>query len=347
MKLISVMVFSLLIIGQFSSITFAQNLLDDNLDEDTALDNTDAPAEPAPGLVNETIKKISSSQKIFVITNENQAFDKGDFISILLQNTLVARALVAKTTESKMSGIKIVKVYSLDLWKQLQNGKEVQVLRGDDSYFNPQRLAEKEAKEKAKKLAEDKGKLKSEDDLYNTTTYAEGDDTTLEESSQRHIKTDNLLSLNVGMIDGVSDTAATTRYTHLNGSWSYQIADNIWAEFTLGSNTIKDLPVVGVDTRMLAYSVRLKYTISAPFYSYIQPYLGYQIITAQSPGAQDIAIPTLSTGGQTVTELQLVDKLRKSRVVGGATILRRIVPGWFARIDLGSDLINGGLLLEF
>jgi hypothetical protein len=86
---------------------------------------------------------------------------------------------------------------------------------------------------------------------------------------------------------------------------------------------------------MVAYSARLKYTISAPFYCYIQPYLGYQIITAQSPGAQ---FPL---------ELALVDQLKKSRIVGGATLLRRIVPGWFVRVDFGSDLINGGLLLEF
>ena len=70
MKLISVMVFSLLIIGQFSSITFAQNLLDDNLDEDTALDNTDAPAEPAPGLVNETIKKDLKVERVEMTREE-------------------------------------------------------------------------------------------------------------------------------------------------------------------------------------------------------------------------------------------------------------------------------------
>lgn len=347
MKLISLIFLLLFCIGQFSSDTYAQNILDDNLDEDKAIDTPDAPVEKAPGLVNETVKKISSSQKIFVITNENQAFDRGDYISLLLQNKLVARALVAKTTDAKLSGIKIIKVYSLDLWKQLEKGKEVQVLRGDDSYFSPQKIAEKVTKEKAKKKGEDKGKVKSEEDLYNSTTFNEGDDTTLEESSQRHIKTDNLLSLNIGMIDGVAGTGATTRYTHLNGSWSYQIIDNTWAEFTLGSNTIKDMPAVGVDTRMIAYSVRLKYTIAAPFYSYIQPYLGYQVISAQSPGATNAAVPTLSTGGKVVTELQLVDQLKKSRVIGGVTVLRRIVPGWFARIDLGSDLLNGGLLLEF
>lgn len=332
MKLIFVLYFLIFFVGRFTPEAFAQNILDDNLDEDQAIDLTATTSnEKAPNLAIEIIKSISSSQKIFIITNENQSFGNGDFISLLLENKLVARALVAKNTESKLSGIKIVKVYALDLWKQLFVGKEVQVLRGDDSYFSAQKIAEKNAKKKT----EDTSKLKSEEDLYNSTTLADGDDASLEENSKRHIKTDNLLALNVGMIDGVSETGAATRYPHLNGSWAYQISDNIWTEFMLGSNTVRDFPIRQIDTRMTAYSVRAKYTISAPFYSYIQPYIGYQIITAQSPGAQ------------TTEEFALVDKLAKSRIVAGASLLRRIVPGWFLRIDFGSDLINGGLQLEF
>lgn len=322
----------LFFLGCFTSKASAQNILDDNLDEDQVLDSTTGTStEKAPNLANETIKSISSSQKIFIITNENQAFGNGDFISLLLQNKLVARAIVAKNTEAKLSGIKIVKVYSLDLWKQLSVGKDIQVLRGDDSYFSPQKIAEKAAKKKK----EDTNKVKDEEDLYNSTTLAEGDDVSLEENSKRQIKTDNLLAINVGLIDGITDTGETTRYTHLNGSWAYQISDNIWTEFLLGSNTIRDLPALGIDTRMVAYSVRAKYTISAPFYSYIQPYIGYQVVTAQSPGAES------------ATEFAMVDKLKKSRIVAGASILRRIVPGWFLRVDFGSDLINGGLQLEF
>lgn len=332
MKLIFILCFSIFFVGQFAPEAFAQNILDDNLDEDQAIESSDSTStEKAPNLAIETIKSISSSQKIFIITNENQSFGNGDFISLLLENKLVARALVAKNTETKLSGIKIIKVYALDLWKQLSTGKEVQVLRGDDSYFSAQKLAEKNSKKKT----EDTSKLKSEEDLYNSTTLADGDDPTLEENSKRHIKTDNLLALNVGMIDGVSDTGAATRYTHLNGSWAYQISDNVWTEFLLGSNTVRDLPALGIDTRMTAYSIRAKYTIAAPFYSYIQPYIGYQIITAQSPGAQ------------TPAEFGLVDQLAKSRIVAGASLLRRIVPGWFLRVDFGSDLINGGLQLEF
>jgi hypothetical protein len=334
MKWMFTICFCIIFLSSLLLDTFAQDALDDNLDEEPVTESTSisGSTEKAPNLVTETIKSISASQKIFIITNENQSIGNGDFISLLLQNQLVCRALVAKNTDTKLSGIKIVKIYSLDLWKQLDIGKDVQILRGDDSYFAPQKIAEKEVTKK--KAAIDTSKVKSEDDLYNTTTLDEGDDG-LEVNAKRQIKTDNLLAINIGMIDGVTDTGATTRYTHLNGTWAYQIVDNIWTEFTLGSNTIKDLPVLGVDTRMTSYSARLKYTISAPFYSYIQPYIGYQVIAVQSPGAQFPA------------ELLLVDQLKKSRIVAGATILRRIVPGWFVRVDFGSDLINGGLLLEF
>ena len=321
------------LVGHFSKPLYAQtNLLDDNLDEDKLID---APVtEKAPPLALENIKSISHSKKIFILSNENQTFGAGDFISLLLQNKLVCRALVAKTNEEKLSGIKIIKIYSLELWKQLNAGVEVQVLRGDDSYFSAPKPVEKE-KKKDKKDKKDLNKIESEEDLYNSTKLEDGSDNTLDENSKRLIKTDNLLALNIGMIDGIDDTGTNVRYPHLNGSWAYQIADNVWAEFVLGTNTVRDFPSVGIDTRMVAYSARLKYTISAPFYSYFQPYAGYQIITAQSPGAE------------TTAEFQLVDQLKKSRVIGGVSLLKRIVPGWFIRADLGLDIINGGLLLEF
>jgi hypothetical protein len=327
MKWISALFMTVFFLGLSSPLALSQDVLDDNLNEDELVD---APIqEKGPALVTETIKTISLSQKIFILTNKNQAFGNGDFVSLLLQDKLVCRALVAKVTEANLSGIKIVKIYSLDLWKQLGPGKDVQVIRGDDSYYAPQKAVAKEEKKKPV------NKVQTEDDLYNSTTLAEGDDPTLEDNAKRNIKTDNLLALNIGLIDGVDDTGATKRYSHLNGSWAYQIGDNIWTEFSIGSNTIRDLPVLGVDTQLVAYSARIKYTISAPFYSYVQPYVGYQVISSKSPGAQ------------TPAEIALVALMKKSRVVVGATILRRIVPGWFARVDFGSDLINGGLLLEF
>jgi hypothetical protein len=296
----------------------------------------------APNLVSETVKVISPSKKIFILTNDNKTFSKGDFISLLLGNKLVCRALVAKTNENQLSGIKIVKIYNVNLWKQMAPGKEVLVLKGDDSYYSNLEKAPKDDAEKIKKDL----KVQDEEDLFNSTTLND-DDLSLEESSKRLIKTDNLISAGVGMISGKDVDGSTKRYTHLNASWGYQISDNIWGELGAGTNTITDYPSTGIDARMVNITGKVKYTFNAPFYSYIMPYVGYQVITVDSPGAgvQDANNPKLDSELQ--KEIEMVDDLKKSSVIFGVTVLKRIVPGWFIRADLGSDIISGGMTLEF
>src|SRR5690606_5797144 len=66
--------------------------------------------EGADNVFIETIKIISNSKKIFILTNNNQQLGPGDFISIALDNTLAARAVVAKTHQGQV-GIKILKIY--------------------------------------------------------------------------------------------------------------------------------------------------------------------------------------------------------------------------------------------
>ncbi|AUO00071.1 hypothetical protein DOM21_00370 [Bacteriovorax stolpii] len=316
---------------------YAQNVLDDIEEEDRM---ETAQTDVAPNLVSETIKRISPSKKIFILTNENKTFSKGDFISLLLANKLVCRALVAKTNDEAMSGIKIVKIYNVNLWKQLNQGKEVLVLKGDDSYYSNLEKAPKETAEKAKNDL----KVQDEDDLFNSTTLND-DDLSLEETSKRLIKTDNLLSAGVGLIAGKDDQGASKRYTHFNASWGYQLSDNIWAELGAGMNTINDYPSTGLDTRMVNITGKFKYTFNAPFYSYIMPYVGYQVINVDSPGAG--VDDGTTTAAQRENELALVDDLKKSSVIFGVTVLKRIVPGWFIRADLGSDIISGGMTLEF
>lgn len=320
----------------------AQNVLDD-IEEEDRIDSP-ASSDQAPSLVSETIKTISPSKKIFIITNENQTFSKGDFISLLLANKLVCRALVAKTTPEKLSGIKIVKIYNLNLWKQLSLGKEVLVLKGDDSYYtNKEKAPEKDKTAKSKK---DDSKLQSDEDLFNSTSLSGNeDDLSLDENSKRLIKPDNLVSLNIGLIQEKDVDGAKKNYTQINGAWAYQLTDNIWAEAGVGTNTIRDYPSTGLDTRLINIEAKAKYTFAAPFYSYIQPYVGYQAISASSPGA-GVADGTL-TPDQLAKELQLVQDLKKSGIIFGVTILKRIVPGWFIRADFGTDIINGGLSIEF
>ncbi len=332
--------FALFLALSLSAPLRAQNVLDD-IEEEDRMESTSS--EQAPALVSETIKVIAPSKKIFILTNENQSFSKGDFISLLLTNKLVCRALVAKTTDQKLSGIKIVKIYNLALWKQLNSGKEVLVLKGDDSYYtNKEKAPEKKNDNKDKK---DDFKVQSDEDLFNSTSLGNDDDLSMEENSKRLIKPDNLISVNVGLIQGKDIDGASKRYTHFNADWAYQLSDNIWAEAGLGTNTIRDYPATSLDTRLINITVKGKYTFSAPFYSYFQPYVGYQTILAQSPsaGQNPDNDPTIDTK----KELQLVNDLKKSSVIFGVTILKRIVPGWFIRADIGTDIINGGLSLEF
>ena len=328
--------FCLLIFLAIPSV-YAQNVLDDIEEEDRIETGS---TENAPNLVAETIRVIAPSKKIFILTNENKTFSKGDFISLLLGNKLVCRALVAKTTDDQLSGIKIVKIYNVTLWKQMAVGKEVLVLKGDDSYYSNLEKTPKDPVTDAK----NNSKVQDEEDLFNSTTLND-DDLSLEETSKRLIKTDNLISAGVGLISALDAEGLTKRYTHMNASWGYQLSDNIWAELGAGTNTITDFPGLGIDTRMVNFTGKMKYTFNAPFYSYIMPYAGYQIININSPGAG--VEDGESTPEELDQELRLVDDLKKSSVIFGVTVLKRIVPGWFIRADLGTDILNAGLTLEF
>lgn len=336
-----ILVLFTLVLSLFSLPVQSQNVLDDIEEEDILESGS---SEAAPSLVSETIKVISPSKKIFILTNENRTFSKGDFISLLLGNKLVCRALVAKTNDDQLSGIKIIKIYNVNLWKQLAPNKEVLVLKGDDSYYANLEKAPKDIEETIKK----QNKVQDEDDLFNSTTLND-DDLAIEESNNRLIKTDNVISGGVGLIEGKDPEGQSKKYTHANGSWGYQLADNVWGELGVGTNTIIDYPATGFDTRMINFTTKLKYTFEAPFYSYVMPYVGYQIIQAQSPGAgvyDGVSTPA-PTPEQLEDELNGVNDLKKSSLVFGVTVLKRIVPGWFIRLDLGSDLLNAGLALEF
>ena len=82
---------------------WSQSLVDDA--------NLNLAATGTGGSFAETIKIISSSKKIFILTNNNQQLGPGDFISLALDDKLAARAVVAKTHQGQV-GIKILKIYS-------------------------------------------------------------------------------------------------------------------------------------------------------------------------------------------------------------------------------------------
>ena len=317
------------IAGFNSQIICAQSALD-------SLNNGQVDSS-APELVTEKIRKISASKKIFILTNENASYNKGDFVSLLLNTNLIVRCVVAKTVE-KEAGLKFLKIYNLDLWNTLRSGMAVQVLRGDDSYYKN--------KKDVIPGAETPGKIDTDEDLFNSTKLEE-DGGELDENTKRHIRTDNIVTITYGQIEGVDNDGSAQKYGQPALQWAYQFADNFWGEVSYGQNVIKDFPSLGLDTKMTNLIFRAKYTIAAPFYSYFKPYVGYQMINSSSPGAGSETKPGEPTEDQRNKEIELVDKLKKNTIVAGVTVLKRLVPGWFARLDLGTDIMSFGFGLEF
>jgi len=307
---------------------FGQNILDD-LDESS--ENYDL-----SDLATEKIINISPSKRIFILSNQNRSFSKGDFISIILSNTIVARAIAAKVTGNH-AGIKIIRIQSWSNWLRLKKGIDVKVLRGDDGQFK---------KKKKKKKKDKEVKIVSEDDLFNQKSIVD-DNLLIDENKKRLIKQDHLIAANYAQIESLASDGSSAQYWQFVGEYAYQIADNIWLEGLYGQNVIRDYPSNLLDTTLKNFIFRAKYTISAPFYSYIQPYVGYQMVSGDSPSAGQAGSSSTVTQSELDEEITKVNNLKLSNIVFGASILKRLVPGWFFKVDLGSDIINLGFSLEF
>ena len=287
----------------------------------------------------EKIDRISPTKRVWILTNSNNAMDKGDFITMLYKKQPFARALVGKNKENEV-GIKILKIYSLKLWNAMNTGVTVQILRGDDSGISSL-LSKAETKT-------NEGSIQTEADLYNEENIVDQD---LEstENEKRKIKTDNLLTLSIGKISATDVNGDTTSFTHWGGAWAYQLFDNIFAEVTAGQSTLKAFPSDSLDTTLTSFTIRGKYTFAAPLDSYFQPYVGMQFIYANCPdaGAQPTDEATIDQA-QLDAETAAIDALQKRGVlVFGVSILKRLVPGWFAKLDLGTDMVNLGMTVEF
>lgn len=333
--------FSLILVLSFIPYALGQNAV-----EDLSANSTNEAAQTSSDLFTETILNISPTKRIFILTNKSGQLSKGDFVSMLIDGGLAARAVVAKNTEEQQAGIKILKIYSLKNWNRLRDNIDVQIIRGDDSYY--QKAKEKPVDKKAEEEKKEKSLIGGEEDLYNETSLNDGLE--LDENSKRAIKTDNVFGISYGQLDGVDATSATAYYPHFMGHWAYQFMDNVWFEAVYGQSTISDFPDAGLDTKVANYTGRIKYTFSAPFYSYILPYVGYQYMSATSPGAGQID-PNVTVTSQTQkdadAELTLVNKMQRRQIVVGATILKRLVPGWFLTLNLGTDMLHAGFALEF
>jgi hypothetical protein len=284
----------------------------------------------------ETIKIISNSKKIFILTNTNQKLGTGDFISLALQDKLAARALVAKTYQDRV-GIKILKIYSLTQWGKLRRGQPVLIVKGDDSQF------EKKPEEK-KTEPEEVPKIKSEEDLFNDKVVVEDEIGDFDESKNRHIKPDNIVAVSGAFYDApeIESKGGTARTNEFGISWAYQFSDNFFLEALYGRALLDNYPGDGTQTLVNHLTARLKFNIPGPLYTFFMPYAGFHSYTVSSPDAG-------KTNNNVINqeELDTIDGLKKSGPVFGLTVMRRLVPGWFIKADIGNDIINIGFAIEF
>jgi hypothetical protein len=328
MKHITLKFIYLLVALGLCSHLWAQGVVDDaNLSLDTG---------PGAGVFLETIKIISASKKIFILTNNNQQLGSGDFISLALYDKLAARAVVAKTHQGQV-GIKILKIYSLAVWSQLKRNLEVQIIKGDDSYFG------KKPQPKTEDTAT--AKINTEEDLYTGDVVSENDLGTMDENQSRNLRSDNLVAIHGSYLSAAKIPAVgggTIRTGRYGVSWGYQFTDNYFIEGMYARSLLTNYPADDIKTLVNQVVVRLKYNLKGPSYTFFQPYLGYQNNTVSSPDAGESANPE-----QNDQEKDAISKLQKSGAVVGVTALRRLVPGWFIRADIGTDIINLGFAIEF
>ncbi|MBF0297531.1 MAG: hypothetical protein HQK51_02360 [Oligoflexia bacterium] len=330
-----------------------------SIDSADSSDSSDSSLS-SDNLFNEKIVKIGSSQKIFIITNDNKDITPGDYITIIRNDQLIARALVAKVKENQ-AGIKITKIYSIANWNTLKANSNIKILKGDDTYY----LNEKKRKADAIKAASSKQPIDETKDDFNSEVLSEKDllsdnstddsDEASEEKGKRSLKTDNMIAGGYGLLPATGADGATKRYAHWNLEWAYQLRDNFWAEALYGQSTMKSFPATDLDTKAQNMIFRLKYSFAVPFYSYVLPYLGYQIVKASCEGAGEkrggddalVGDKKKNRDDERNAEPDLVNNIEKKSIVYGVTLLKRLVPGWFVRADVGTDLLNIGFSFEF
>lgn len=315
-----------------SNLSIAQSVVDEiDSESDQYFQGEDLPEE--------TVEKISASGRILILSNGTQSFGKGDFITMVLGNKKVTRALVAKTVDGS-AGIKILKVYDDSIFRSTRPGMKYKIIRGDDSFFSNKKRSTPNPTSVAEVTEDDKTLINEEENLFDETTLL-NDDLDLEEETSRVIRTDHLFFLSGSRLTSVDTDGAAQSYLLGGFSYGFQFQDNIWAEFSLQRNDISDFPVVGTSISLTSYTAKIMYTFKGPAFTYILPYVGYQSVRAGS----------FETTGTTDDEQSVqeasVARLQQNEIIIGVTILKRLVPGWFARVDVGTDLLALGFGLEF
>ncbi len=298
-------------------------------------------------LTEEIVLKQSLSKRIFILTNQENSFAEGDYVSLLLSKKLVVRGLIAKNIDQG-AAFKVTKVYSTELFNAIVPRSKVQVIRGDDSFYRIQ---------KPKGPSEPEFQIETEDDLFDETTLLDDEEFESPKKGGK-LKNDNIISFGFGYVSSynpqnIQNSAESFTLTggdeastiQLNASYSYQVIKDFWIEGMVGVHDLADYPNTGLDTKLWQFTGRLKYAISGPLYTFFLPYIGFQITRADSPSAGSTS--TRFNDAVLAQEIISVETIEEQKLVIGVTILRRLVPGWFIKADLGTDILGFGLALEF
>ena len=124
------------------------------------------------------------------------------------------------------------------------------------------------------------------------------------------------------------------------------MGDNFWLEAAYAYSSLQNAPILGLATTIHNYMVRAKYNFALPWYSFLMPYVGYQYTNASSDQA-GVDPDGEATQQELDQEVQWVSELGENRIAFGVSLMRRLAPGWFARLNIGTDSIDGGIFLEF
>jgi hypothetical protein len=166
----------------------------------------------------------------------------------------------------------------------------------------------------------------------------------IDENKNRSIKPDNVVAISGAFVSAAevdSKKGGKVRATEITGSWAYQFSDNYFIEGSYGRATFNSFPVDGGSTLVTRVVGRVKFNIKGPLYTFFMPYIGFQSTSVTSPDKDT------GTLVQVKEQNKAVNKLKNTGPVLGVTILRRLVPGWFIKSDIGLDGVNLGFAIEF
>lgn len=278
----------------------------------------------------ETIILASKSKRIFILTNKNQSLEPGDFVTMLVNGQQIVRGLIAKTKQGK-SAFKVLKTYNNQVKTKLKRGMTVRLYRGDENQLTAN-------------SSDNNLRINNEADLFSDSILLDEKEKTKELSS---ITSNNIIQMGYGLLGSIDNSGDSSYYNHFVLSWNYRVKQFVWIESVLGYSAAKRFPADDISTDLYNLTARIKYNYELPFYSYIMPYAGIQIVLANSPEAGQGKPNTAQGQLEADREEELVSDAQKIYPALGITYMKRFVPSWFLTVNLGIDLINVGLAIEF